>query len=95
MNIDPLTSCYVCGTSTGASPTRPTERPTETSSQPAMDSTFSPTTDLLRLLGAVREQPEVRSDVVAAATVRVQSGDVTAPGAASATANAILDSVGS
>lgn len=54
------------------------------------DSTFTPTPDLARLLAAVREQPEVRPDVVAEVSARLAAGDLLTPAAAAETANAVV-----
>jgi hypothetical protein len=52
---------------------------------------FSPTTDLAKLLAAVKELPDVRADVVADATGRVGSGELLTQLAATETAQAAID----
>lgn len=51
---------------------------------------FTPTADLAGLLSAVRDTPEVRAEVVAAAAARVAAGEFDTPEAAADTARAML-----
>ncbi len=65
---------------------------TESSSLAATsESRFSPTPDLQRLLAAVRELPDVRTDVVAEASNSIANGEFETRTAAVQTASAIVD----
>lgn len=55
------------------------------------DATLTP--ELQQLLAQVRQQPEVRTDLVILASQRVQQGAYLTPAAAAATAGKILDTV--
>jgi hypothetical protein len=52
---------------------------------------FSPTTDLAKLLAAVKELPDVRTDVAAEAAGRVGTGELLTQLAAAETAQAAID----
>ena len=52
---------------------------------------FTATAELLTLIQNSRQQPEVRSDLVAAAAAKLASGELANPGASRDAARAILD----
>ncbi len=79
------TSTETATRATGSSPSTPTANPADTGD-------FQPTGDLAKLLTAIRQTPDVRSDAVQSASARVASGELSTPEAATETARAILDS---
>lgn len=83
LTVNPASSNRL--TEVAPSPTRTAE------TSPVADSSFTPTPDLLRLLSAVKDIPDVRDDVVADVTERVSSGELSSPQAATETAQALID----
>ncbi len=61
--------------------------------RPAPESRFAPTVDLARLLEAVRQTPDIRTDVVDAVKARIASGELATPAAAQETAAALYNSL--
>ena len=55
-------------------------------------SKFTPTNDLAKLLAALKDTPDVRTDVVADVSSRIAAGELTTPTAAQETASAFYDS---
>jgi hypothetical protein len=73
-----------------ATPT-PTTRTAE-GTAPLVDSQFTQTPDLQRLLAAVKEQPDVRTELVADVKDRLVAGELQTQQAAIDTAQALLES---
>lgn len=61
--------------------------------RPVPESRYAPTVDLARLLEAVRQTPDIRTDVVDGVKVRIASGELATPAAAQETAAALYNSL--
>ncbi|HEX4608164.1 MAG TPA: hypothetical protein VH092_08155 [Urbifossiella sp.] len=75
------------------SQTRAADKPTDSAAAPAAAPAggYAPTGELARLLGATKQSPDVRPDVVASVSARLAAGEFDTPGAAADTARAMLD----
>lgn len=94
MRIDPSTtfSSVASKSASGVIPKNESKEIPANGEVASAGSTFSPTSDLTRLLQAVRDLPEVRTDVVHDVSSRAAAGELFTPQAAADTASGILDS---
>ena len=74
-----------------ATASRSNARSSEAAAGTTESTAFKPTSDYLRMLQAVRELPEVRSDIVDEVSTRLQAGEIDSPQAAADAAQNILD----
>jgi hypothetical protein len=89
MRVDP-SGTHVPLTAAGAAP-RPAAAPSAEAPAAPAPTVFRPTTDLTRLMEALRGYPESREATVAAVLARLAAGEFDTPRAAADTARAMLD----
>jgi hypothetical protein len=92
MRVDPSSNAQspIALTQAEATAPRAASQATASPGSPADTSSFAMTDQLAQLLAAVRNSPDVRPEAVASASVKLASGELDTPQAATETANAML-----
>jgi hypothetical protein len=94
MRVDPTGVQPPIRPTTGTA-ARPADKAGDASASAAAagaDGTFTPTAELARLLTAVAESPDVRTEVIESVAARLANGEFDTPEAAADAARVLLDS---
>lgn len=90
MRIDPLGTPLPPAKASATSAAKPAASGTDSTVAASDSNSFTPTSELTALLAAVRQSPEVRTDIIESVAAKLESGEIDTPEAAADAARTLL-----